>query len=422
MASPRGRPLDVAGRYFAVLDQLWPANVVCVAELDTVLPPEEVDAAWQRLCSVTPIARARVADSDVQPFLMDEPGAGSDFLMGAGSLASLVAEELCVRFDLATGPLVRCRYVVADGASALLVTAHHAVLDARGGYVLLQLLASALTGTGPPDSPRLPPGLQDRIRPGLRWPQDRSVALELLREMTEHRRAAGKVDEVPGLAGEADERRLHVSLHRLDEAETSALFARTKAVGASAHGMVAAAWLQATHDLFADGRPAHHVSLTTPADMRARLDPPVPPEVPGMFASLISTSHVVGEAGLDAVANEVSTHVQAAVDRGEGELFYALARPGPLDGRGAAHLRSALAATPQSVAVSNTGRLAEGADPGWVRSVWFSFAPTPNQLVFVSATTYRGQLAMAACVDHARVPMDLAERLATRALRYLRSG
>jgi hypothetical protein len=312
--------------------------------------------------------------------------------------------------------------VVADGLSALLVTGHHAVLDGRGGYVLLQRLAGMLAGTAPPQPARLPPGLQDRIRPGLRWPQDRSVALELLREMAEQRRTAGTVDDVLGPAGEAAERRLHVSLHRLDEDETSALFARSKAVGATGYGMIAAAWLQATHDLFADGRPAHHLSLTTPVDLRARLDPPVPADVPGMFSSLISTSHVVGEAGLDAVANEVSTTVRAAVDRGEGEVFFALARPGPLDGRGAAWLRSALAATPQSVAVSNTGRLAEVADPEWVRSVWFSFAPTPNQVVFVSATTYRGRLTMAACVDHARVPVELADRLAAGALRRLRGG
>jgi hypothetical protein len=66
--------------------------------------------------------------------------------------------------------------------------------------------------------------------------------------------------------------------------------------------------------------------------------------------------------------------------------------------------------------------LAEGADPEWVRSVWFSFAPTPNQLAFVSATTYRGRLTMAACVDHARVPTELADRLTTGAVRRLRGG
>ena len=420
MANRGDRPLEVAGRYFAVLDQLWPANVVCVAELDTVFSPEEVDAAWQQLCSVSPIARARVADSDRQPFLGDEPAVGCDFRTRDGSFESVVAEEQRIRFDLATGPLVRCCYVAADGMSALLVTGHHAVLDARGGYVLLQRLAGVLAGNAPPHSSRLPPGLQDRIRPGMRWPQDRSLALGLLREMAEQRRAAGTVDEVLAPAGEAVERRLHVSLHRLDETETSALFARSKAVGATGYGMIAAAWLQATHELFADGRPAHHLSLTTPVDMRARLHPPVPADVPGMFSSLISTSHVVGEAGLDAVANEVSTTVQAAVDRGEGEVFFALALPGPLDGRGAARLRSALATTPQSVAVSNTGRLAEGADPQWVRSVWFSFAPTPNQVGFVSATTYRGRLTVVACVDHARVPIELADRLTTGALGRLR--
>jgi hypothetical protein len=422
MTSLSGRPLDLAGRYFAVLDQLWPANVVCVAELDTVFSAHEVDSAWQQLCSASPIARARVADIAGRPLLVDEPGVGGDFQFRSGPLESVLAEEQRVRFDLEAGPLVRCRYVVAEGGSALLVTGHHAVLDARGGYVLLQRLAGVLAGSEPPQPLPLPPGIEERIRPGRRWPQDRSAALGLLREMSEQRRAAGPVDELLGPAGDAGQRRLQVSLHRLDQAQTAALFARAKAVGATGYGIIAAAWLHATHDLFSDGRPTHHLSLTTPADLRTRLDPPVPADVPGMFASLISTSHVVGEAGLDAVADEVSTTVQAAVDRGEGELFYAVARPGALDERGAARLRSTLAATPQSVAVSNTGRLAEGDDPEWVRSVWFSFAPTPNQLVFVSATTYRGRLTMALCADRARVPIDLPDRLAAGALRRLLGG
>jgi hypothetical protein len=200
------------------------------------------------------------------------------------------------------------------------------------------------------------------------------------------------------------------------------LFARTKAAAATGHGMIAAAWLHATHDLFDDGRLTHNLSLTTPADLRARLDPPVPADVAGMYATLISTSHVVGASGLDATARAVSATVQAAVDRGEGELFYALARPGPLDGRGAERLRNTLAAAQRCLAVSNTGRLAEGSDPEWVRRVWFSFGPTPNQLAFVSATTYRGQLTMAACVDHEHTPIDLGTRLDTSAARLLPGG
>jgi hypothetical protein len=300
-----------------------------------------------------------------------------------------------------------------------LVTGQHAVLDARGGHELLQTLTRALAGTAPPVRP-LPPGLQELVRPGLRWPQDRAVALGLLREIADQRGAAGAVDEVLGPVDAAADRRLEVSVHRLDEAATSALFARAKAVGASGHGVLAAAWLHAAHELFADGRRTHHLALTTPADLRGRLDPPIPADVPGMFVSLISTSHVVGDAAAETLASKIGTAVQAAVDRGEGELFYALAAPGPLDGRGAARIRDALAAVPQSVAVSNTGRLAADADPAWVRSMWFSFAPTPNQVVFVAATTYRGRLTMAACIDRARVPDELADRLVAGALRRLR--
>jgi len=425
MTSPAGRPLDPAGRYFAVLDQLWPANVVCGAELDTVFAADEVAAAWQDVCTANPVARSRLGvPADGPPFLVGDPAVSCDFRPSAGALEAVIADEQRTRFDVAAGPLVRCRYLAGDGGSVVLVTGHHAVLDGRGGYVLLQQLAGVLAGAGPPAQRPLPPGLQDGIRPGLRWPQDRRPALGLLREMAGRRQQAGPLDAValdPAPPPSSAAREPAVSLHRFNEDATRALLARARATGASGHGIISAAWLQAVHELIGDGRPAHHLSLTTPADLRARLDPPVPADVAGMFASMVGTSHVVGDGDLGDLARGVSRQVQAAVDRGEGELFFALARADTmaLDGRGAATLRTAIEAAPQTIAVSNTGRLPAGSDPAWVRRVWFVFGPSPNQLLFVSATTYRDRLTLAAAVDRARLPADAADRLVTSAVRRL---
>src|SRR3954447_4187306 len=135
MTSRGDRPLDLAGRYFAVLDQVWPANVVCVAELDTVFAEEDVAAAWRQVCSANPIARSRLAGiGDARPVLVDDPSLDCDFRRCTAPLDLVLAEEQRCRFDVGAGPLARCRYVVADGTSALLVTGNHAVLDGRGGY------------------------------------------------------------------------------------------------------------------------------------------------------------------------------------------------------------------------------------------------------------------------------------------------
>jgi hypothetical protein len=422
MTLPAGRPLDVAGRYYAVLDLLWPANVICVAELDTVFGADEVDAAWAQVRTANPIVRSRLAQLGIgPPVLVDHPAVAGDFRYSEGSLETVLADEQRIRFDVAAGPLVRCRYLVADGASALLVTGHHAVLDARGGFVLLQQVIGVLAGGALPQPRELPPGLTDRVRTGLRWPKDRRVVLDQLRELSERRQGAGPTDVLLPTAATAD-RRPAVTNQRLDETATSSLLARAKSIGATGYGMIAAAWLHATHELFADGRMTHHLALTTPADLRPRLVPAVPADEPGMYATLIGTSHVVGTAGHDELAAEVSAVVQAAVDRGEGELFFALARPGPLDRTGAEMLRGAIAVAPQAIAVSNTGRLPAGTDPEWVRSVWFSFAPSPNQLAFVAATTYRGRLTMAVCTDHARLPAEVGDRLTGGAVERLRTA
>jgi hypothetical protein len=423
MTLPAGRPLDVAGQYYAVLDLLWPANVVCVAELDTAFAADEVDAAWAQVRTANPIVKSRLAQLGIgPPVLVDHPGVACDFRYCEGSLETVLADEQRIRFDVAAGPLVRCRYLVADGSSALLVTGHHAVLDARGGFVLLQQIIGVLASGAVPQPRELPSGLNDRVRPGLRWPKDRRVVLDQLREISERRQGAGPTDVLLPTAADISDRRLSVTKHRLDETATSSLLARAKAIGATGYGMIAAAWLHATHELFADDRATHHLALTTPADLRPRLVPAVPADEPGMYATLIGTSHVVGSALHDELAAEVSAVVQAAVDRGEGELFFALARPGPLDQTGAEMLRGAIAAAPQAIAVSNTGRLPEGTDPEWVRSVWFSFAPSPNQLAFVAATTYRGRLTMAVCTDHVRLPAELGDRLTAGAVERLRTA
>src|SRR5262245_26643510 len=135
MTRPAGRPLDVAGRYFAVLDLLWPANIVCVAELDTAFGADEVGAAWAQVRGANPIVSSRLVEPGIgPPVLTDEPSVNSDFQHCAGSLDTVLADEQRNRFDVSAGPLVRCRYVAADNVSALLVTGHHAVLDARGGF------------------------------------------------------------------------------------------------------------------------------------------------------------------------------------------------------------------------------------------------------------------------------------------------
>jgi hypothetical protein len=54
-----------------------------------------------------------------------------------------------------------------------------------------------------------------------------------------------------------------------------------------------------------------------------------------------------------------------------------------------------------------------------MRRVWFVFGPSPNQLVFVSATTYRDRLTVAAAVDRTRLPAELGERLVGTAVRLL---
>ena len=78
---------------------------------------------------------------------------------------------------------------------------------------------------------------------------------------------------------------------------------------------------------------------------------------------------------------------------------------------GIASFARSIAASPQNAAVSNLGVVADRGDPPWMRSLSFALGPSPNQVAFVAATTYRGALVLQVVTDGARLADGPAEQL-----------
>ena len=113
------------------------------------------------------------------------------------------------------------------------------------------------------------------------------------------------------------------------------------------------------------------------------------------------------------MARAISEQTRREVARGESHLFYRIARAdafAPSD-EGIASFAALGHRVPQNVAVSNLGVVAGHADPPWVRSLSFALGPSPNQVAFVAATTYRGELVLNVVTDGARLAHAPAEQL-----------
>ncbi len=146
------RTLDPAERYFWLLDRLACSTIGAIAELDRVLDHRELEAAAAALQSRHPLLRTRIEVADGQLFLVEASGPVplSAYEADAASLIVDVAALLDQPFLDNGGPMVRLISLrLGPERSAVILSAHHALMDGRGAVtVLQQLLRWAEFGAG----------------------------------------------------------------------------------------------------------------------------------------------------------------------------------------------------------------------------------------------------------------------------------
>jgi hypothetical protein len=132
--SPASRKLVGLEHAMCITDAHTPFNVVAVLRIDGVLPAASVRAALDRLQRRHPLLRASILPQgdgyafhfDAAPPIALETAERPD---GEGWIAR-AQDELHRRLDLAQGPPARCLYLQGRGGGDLVVTLHHAILDA----------------------------------------------------------------------------------------------------------------------------------------------------------------------------------------------------------------------------------------------------------------------------------------------------
>jgi hypothetical protein len=403
------RPMTTAEKYYAFLDLVWPSNPILSADLGVCLPVDKVEARWREFCAqrvytrLMPTSDLTVVDAGLSRI------AFSARTMPRADWAAQVARDADTAYGLER--VTRLHYLASpdEGLSFLYFVGHHSIADGRGGLMELQAFLRFLDDRDVP--------VQDEIsrpapgRAEYAWQTDRRALLDVLRDLSDRNRELGHPlpDSWPPASPERTSRLTPITLsHEASEVVLS----RARAEGVRVFSSMASAWLQTVaHSVCSSDDGV--LQLNVPVDRSVPSDDPRRPTA--MAVGVVANRFRVQAGGQWPLAREIATTVERALDRGEGELFFHLAR---LDNvvdltKGAEMVGAGITTAAPAVSVTNMGVLDPSDDPPWVLGMWGNLAATPNQVISFSTVGYRGRLCCTLWTDDVRVAPSVTAALAS---------
>ena len=128
------RKLGTLEKAMLVTNKHAPFNIVSVLNIENAPPPDVVKAALAILQIRHPLLGARIVEGKGQPFFEAIPSKGFSFetleRTGHESWQEAAEIELAAGHDSAAGPLFRAVYLYQDGHGDLVLSVHHAIMDA----------------------------------------------------------------------------------------------------------------------------------------------------------------------------------------------------------------------------------------------------------------------------------------------------
>ena len=223
-----------------------PRSGVDIEQLVTTTGPVDarrLEEAWRALVARHAILRRHPAESgDGQYRLrLDATAAPAFEVHPAGSLADLLAADRGRGFDLLRAPPVRLSLLQAEGASHVVLTLHHVLLDGRSFPAVLVDLWDAYDALAAGRAPEIPlRGEAGDCLDGL-LPRDPADALAYWRDLLAGVAAPTPFPELAAADAPAWAR----IEHRLDAGDTAPLLRAAQSRGTGLHVLVQAAWATA---------------------------------------------------------------------------------------------------------------------------------------------------------------------------------
>jgi Condensation domain len=323
METPQSRRLGSFERAEVLTGEHFAFNVVTALRLAGRLSGRAVRRALDEVQSRHPLLRVRIEGAGRQRrFALGgvEPIPLREIEQRESEVWVQVAEhELNTRFDIAAGPLMRAVFIGGGDACELVLTFHHAIVDAASVLHVVQEVLSLCAGAALPAPPeqRLP-ACADQVFPSAyrgarRWPASgRYLARQIADEAVYSWRTRGERH----VSADGPWRCQVLSLV-LEESETTALVRATRRRRVGVFSALSAAMLLAVVNRLYGNRAGVQRYFAFPL-LRPYLAPPVAADiVAGYLTTLRLTMEVDPAQGLWPTAQRMHHQVDVAAKRGE---------------------------------------------------------------------------------------------------------
>jgi hypothetical protein len=314
--SPMTRNPGIFERALILSDQHSPFNVISVLRMDNPPGPESVRAALAMLQRRHPFLSMALQPGAFVP--LPEPGFRFSVLerQNDSDWLELVEQEMNTRLHAST-ELWRGLYLFSDTQAEIILTFHHAIMDAASGMNLLdELLTYCAAPTDLPPLELIPP-VEARFPSGFKGargllPTLKYAAAQMADEMSYWLRVRGKrVPAVrPGGRGFA-------AILTLPEPLVDVLSRKGRQAGLTLNSLLNAALSLALNRHLYAGAPTPMRTFTF-ADLRHYTVPPTPAENLANYISMLRfTLDVSGQDNLWQVAQRLQVKIYPALKHGD---------------------------------------------------------------------------------------------------------
>jgi hypothetical protein len=155
------RPLGYCERFFYLYSLAFPVHFCLVAEIEGALDPARLGAALEQVRNRHSALRVCIVDdAETGPVFCRTDNPIELHAVPAEAAADwrrVVERELSLPFDPFPGPLMRATALWASGGTSIVLTFHHAIVDALSGTRILHDVLRTLAGDYLEVLPPLPP-------------------------------------------------------------------------------------------------------------------------------------------------------------------------------------------------------------------------------------------------------------------------
>jgi hypothetical protein len=228
------RPLGYCERFFYLYSLAFPVHFCLVAQIEGALDSTRLAAALEQVRNRHSALRVCIVDdAEMGPafFRTDNPiELHSASAETAADWRRVVERELSLPFGTFPGPLMRATALWASDGTAIILTFHHAIVDALSGTRILHDVMRALAGQSLEVLPPLPP--VEKMIAGF---VPHSI---VVREGTSRHDISQAYDRA---AQGFEKFAANLAIAEWDQEETARLLRSCKANGTTVHGAICAA-------------------------------------------------------------------------------------------------------------------------------------------------------------------------------------